>query len=406
MLIGLIIFYFFALLLVYMSYRSFIGGLDYLRYFQQELSKADSNFTPYATIFAPCRGRDENLKTNLSALFYQNYPEYEIVFVTDDKTDPCISVIEELRAEFEHLANVSSRLVIAGKAVDEGQKVHNLREAVLQAAEKSAVFAFVDSDARPDKDWLKNLVGPLENEEIGAAAGYRWFISPRRNFSSEMQSVWNASVASALGANMKSNFCWGGSTAIRRAVFESINMREKWRGTLSDDFAVTRALKEAGLSIYFVPQCLTASIEDCDFHGLLEFTTRQMKITRVYAPQYWQMSFAGSFIFNGVFIAGILIMVLGIAFWLSLLALIALILVSLFSLGKSWLRLKAVRLVLKNYEKELRKQFWTQNTLWIISPALFFYNCAAALVSRKIVWRGVSYELKSAQETIIYPDDK
>ncbi|HEV7643053.1 MAG TPA: glycosyltransferase family 2 protein [Pyrinomonadaceae bacterium] len=406
MLIFLIIFYLFALFLIYQSYRSFVGGLEYLKYFKKELSKPRSNFTPCAAIFAPCRGRDENLKTNLAALFYQDYPEYEIIFVTDDAGDPCVSVIEELRAEFEHLANVSSKLVIAGLAADEGQKVHNLRAAVPHASEKSAVFAFVDSDARPGKDWLRDLVAPLEDEKIGAAAGYRWFISKKRNFSSELQSVWNASVASALGANMKSNFCWGGSTAILRKTFENIDMREKWRGTLSDDFAVTRAVKGAGLLVYFVPQCLTASIEDCDFRGLLEFTTRQMKITRVYAPQYWKMSFAGSFVFNTVFISGILLMISGAAFWQRLLALVALVLASLFSIGKSWLRLNAVKLVLNGYEKDLKKQFWTQNTLWIISPALFFYNCAAALVSRKIVWRGITYELKSPQETLIHSNDK
>ena len=401
--IVLTIFYILAAFLAYMSYRSFMGGVEYLKYFRSELRKPDPDFAPSATIFAPCRGRDENLKTNLSALFYQNYPEYEIVFVTDDKDDPSVAVIEELRAEFAHLGNVASRLVIAGNASDEGQKVHNLREAVLCAGEKSEVFAFVDSDARPDKDWLTHLVAPLENEQVGAAAGYRWFISKRRNFSSELQSVWNASVASALGANMKNNFCWGGSTAIRRETFDKIDMREKWRGTLSDDFAMTRAVKDAGLFIYFVPQCLTASIDDCNFRGLLEFTTRQMKITRVYAPQYWKMSFTGSFIFNLVILSALVLMISGAAFWLPLGVLFTVV---FFSTGKSWLRLQAVRLVLKDHEKELKRQFWTQNTLWILSPALFFYNCVAALLSRKIIWRGITYELKSAQETSIRRNKK
>jgi len=398
MLIALIIFYLFALLLVYMGYRSFAGGLEYLRYFRAELRKPAANFTPYVAIFAPCRGRDKNLKSNLSTLFYQKYPEYEIVFVTDDKNDPCVSIIEELRDEFKHLPGVSSKLIIAGSAANESQKVHNLREAVLHAVEKSEVFAFVDSDTRPGADWLKHLVAPLADSQIGAATGYRWFISNRRNFSSELQSVWNASVASALGADTRKNFCWGGSAAIRRDTFEQIGMREKWRGTLSDDFAMTRALKKAGLPIYFVPQCLTASLEDCNFNGLLEFTTRQMKITRVYAPHFWQMSFAGSFVFNAVYILGLFLMISGAAF---LLPLAVLLLVSVFSTGKAWLRLSAVRLVLKNYEKELGKQLWTQNTLWLFSPAIFFYNCAAALLSRRIVWRGITYELKSPQETRI-----
>lgn len=407
MLIVLIIFYVFAAVLVFFSYKSFRGGLEYLRYVKNELAKNESGFAPYAIIFAPCRGRDEDLKANLASLFYQNYPAYEIVFVTDDESDLSVSLIQELRDEFKHLTHISSRLVIAGKAVDCGQKVHNLREAVLHVSENSPenseVFAFVDSDARPGADWLKHLVAPLANEQIGAATGYRWFISKRRNFSSEMQSVWNASVASALGANMKSNFCWGGSMAIRRDTFEKINMREQWQGTLSDDFAMTNALKDAGLPVYFVPQCLTASFEDVNFRGLLEFTTRQMKITRVYAPHFWRMSFIGSFIFNLVMISGLAIIISGAAFWLPL---IALIIVSIFSTGKSWLRLNAVRLVLTGYEKDLKKQLWTQNTLWILSPALFFCNCVAALISQKITWRGITYELRSAKETIIYSHDR
>jgi hypothetical protein len=84
---------------------------------------------------------------------------------------------------------------------------------------------------------------------------------------------------------------------------------------------------------------------------------------------------------------------------------ISLILISAFSTGKAWLRLNAVKLILRDYEKDLRRQFWTQNTLWIFSPALFFYNCARALFSRKIRWRGIAYELKSPGETIIIEEN-
>jgi cellulose synthase/poly-beta-1,6-N-acetylglucosamine synthase-like glycosyltransferase len=273
-------------------------------------------------------------------------------------------------------------------------------------SQESEVFVFVDSDARPAENWLRDLIAPLRDEKIGAATGYRWFISKKFGLVSEMRSAWNASIASALGANQKSNFCWGGSTAIRRETFEKLRMREKWRGTLSDDFAVTRAMKDADLAICFVPQALTASIESCTFRELLEFTTRQMKITRVYAPHLWKQSFTGAFLFNLVFVWGMLIIILNpantVSFWF---ALISIILISAFSTGKAWLRLKAVKLVLRDYEKDLKKQFWTQNTLWIFSPALFLYNCICALLSRRILWRGIAYELKSPQETVIIEPD-
>lgn len=385
-----------------MSYGSFRGGLSYLSFFRREFAKPRSEYAPFATIFVPCRGLDQDLKDNLSALLKQDYPEYEIVFVVDDEKDEAARVIKELIPASVHPA----RLVIAPKAVASSQKVENLREAVLHASAESKIFVFVDSDARVATTWLRDLTVPLEDENTGAATGYRWFVSKKGNFASEMCSVWNASIASALGPNVKSNFCWGGSTAIRRDVFERLGIRERWQGTLSDDFTVTRTMKEAGMPIVFVPRALTASVEDCTMRGLFEFTTRQMKITRVYSPGLWLAAFIGSGVFNLVYLWGIGIIVFRLLYGGTIWpAAVTLILVSLFSTGKSWLRLKAVRLVLTGFEREMDRQTYTQNTFWILSPALFFVNGLAALVSRKITWRGTIYELKSASETVIVGRD-
>ncbi len=426
------VFYFFAAVLVFMSWKSLRGGIDYLNFFKKELSRSKSDWTPFVSIIAPCRGLDEDLEANLSALFEQDFPEYEILFVVDDENDEAVSVIQKIinrrdaETQREDLEKdkekklfqknsaslrlcgknlVSTKLVVAGMATMSAGKAHNLRQAVLEVSDRSEVFVFVDSDARPAENWLRDLIAPLKDENIGAASGYRWFISKKFSFASEMRSVWNASIASALGANQKTNFCWGGSMAIRRETCEKLEIREKWRGVVSDDFAVTRAMKEAELPIRFVPQALTASIENCSFKELLEFTTRQMKITRVYAPNLWIQSFIGSFIFNLVFVWGIFILVFSpiaaFSFWV---ALASLVIVSIFSIGKAWLRLNAVKLVLKDFENELNRQFWTQNTLWILSPALFFYNAFSALLSRKIVWRGIKYELISPDQTKILQD--
>jgi cellulose synthase/poly-beta-1,6-N-acetylglucosamine synthase-like glycosyltransferase len=291
-------------------------------------------------------------------------------------------------------------LIVAGKATENAQKAHNLRRAVLEVSPKSEAFVFVDSDARPAENWLRDLIAPLQEENVGAATAYRWFISKKFSFASEMRSVWNASIASALGANTKTNFCWGGSMAIRRDTFDELEIREKWRGVVSDDFAVTRAMKEASLAIRFVPRALAASIDDRGWKELLEFTTRQMKITRVYAPDLWTSAFIGAFIFNLVFVWGIFILIFA-GGTDKIIALLALVIISAFSIGKAWLRLNAVKLVLKDRKKELKRQFWTQNTLWIFSPALFFYNAFCALLSRTILWRGIKYKLVSSERTEI-----
>lgn len=390
------VFYILAALLVYFSWKSLRGGIEYLKYFREELAKPDDGYTPFVSVIAPCKGLDEGLRENLAALARQEYPGFEIVFVVDDENDAAVAIIEDVSREISK----NAKLVVAGKSSDSGQKVENLREAVLHVSPESEVFAFVDSDARPDKDWLRSLVAPLADESIGAATGYRWFVSERPTFASEMRSVWNASVASALGPNKEKNFCWGGSTAIRRETFEKLNVRERWHGTLSDDFALTRVLNEAGLPLHFVPQAMMATVENCSLRGMLEFTTRQMKITRVYKTNLWLMSFLGSGMFTIVMSAAFLIIILSeqnsFAVWT---AIAAIVLVSFFSIGKSWLRLKAIRIVLDKYERELARQMWTQNTLWLLTPTLFFLNCLTALFSRQLKWRGNTYELVSPHET-------
>lgn len=392
--------YFFAAVLVYLSFLSLRGGFQYLAYFKRELAKPERDYAPFASIVAPCRGLDEDLIENLTALYKQNYPAYEIIFVVDDARDAAVSAIENAWKGVATAA--TSKLVVAGKAVESGQKVHNLRCALKEVSEKSEIFVFVDSDVRPSQNWLGNLVAPLENEEIGAATGYRWFIGKKGNFGSAMRSVWNASIASALGENTKSNFCWGGSTAIRRRTFEKIKMSERWRGTLSDDFAVTRAVKENGLQIQFVPQCLTASVEDCTFREMLEFTTRQMKITRVYAANFWKTSLLGGIIFTSTFYSLLMLttwrMISGESFWLPLAFLLV---IFALGVGKAWVRLKAVKLILIDFKRELNKSFWAQIFLFPLSPPVYLYNSLCAAVSRKITWRGIEYELKSPNETVI-----
>jgi ceramide glucosyltransferase len=302
-------------------------------------------------------------------------------------------------------AEPQAKIVIAQRSIDSSQKVENLREAVLHASDSSQVFVFADSDIRPQTHWLRYLIAPLEDKNIGAATGYRWFISEQPTLGSEMRSVWNASIASALGPNRKKNFCWGGSMAIRRETFKRIDMREKWRGTLSDDFAVTRAMRQAGLEMYFVPQALTASVGNFSLRDTIEFTNRQMKITRVNAPDLWRLSFFGSAMFNAVMISSILIAPFSKSTGLNaLIALLVLLAVSIFSTAKSWLRLKAVEIILAARWPQIKKQRLAQNTLWLLSPAIFLINCVTATFSRKMTWRGIRYELKSPNETVIITD--
>lgn len=398
----MLVFYFFAAVVLLQSLLSLRGGVRYFRFVRRSVEARRPLYMPFATVFVPCRGLDQGLLQNLSALFAQHYPAYEIVFVSDRADDPALALAEWVADESENPGVTSVKFVAAGRATDSGQKVHNLRAAVVEADPSSEVFVFVDTDARPREGWLRALVAPLEDELVGAATGYRWFLPVKGGLASHLRSVWNASIASALGENDRGNFCWGGSTAIRRRMFERMEMRDRWRGTLSDDYALTSALREERPRIRFVPDCLTASHEDCTWRGLFEFTTRQIKITRVYAPHLWRLVLVSNLLFVSVFFGGLAVSAaraaLGLA-WQWPLALVCL--VYAFGTWKAFFRLRAVALVLDAHHAELREGVWPHLLLWPLTAVVYLYNALAALLSRRIDWRGITYELKSPTETDI-----
>jgi cellulose synthase/poly-beta-1,6-N-acetylglucosamine synthase-like glycosyltransferase len=390
----MVVYYVLAALSCWFGLQSLLSGIRYAGYVRRETSRPLPDFQPFVSVIAPGRGLEPGLIDNLRPLLNQDYPRYEVLFVFDALDDPAIKIVDELKRS----GTVPTRTVIAGPATDSGQKVHNLRGAVNKVDPQSEVLVFVDTDARPSTNWLRQLVAPLADETLGASTGYRWFIPERGGIASRLRSVWNASVASALGSDTSKNFCWGGSTAIRRTTFNRLNVSERWRGTVSDDFTITSVLKEAKLPIHFTPRCLVASAGDCGFRELLEFTTRQIKITRVYASHLWVALLLGSSLFAIVFFGGLIL--IGVHPRSSAAYIFPLV---IFALGatKSLIRFRAVSTVLKTSELDLLAHIF----LWPFASLLYLYNAIVAGFSRRIKWRGITYELKSPTEAVIISRD-
>jgi ceramide glucosyltransferase len=398
----LLLFYFFAAISIWLGLLSLRGGVRFIRYIQNELTAQPVDFTPLVTVFMPLRGIDDGLSENVAAIFRQDYPSFEVIFVADGPDDQALAVIDEARRSFKREIGPAMQIVIAGAAKNCGQKVHNLTHAIQFAHRDSEVFVFVDSDARPQKNWLRSLTAPLRAHEIGAATGYRWFVPAHGGFAAHLLSVWNAAIASALGAESGKNFCWGGATAIRRTTFAQCKVLDYWRGAVSDDFAITRALHDANLPIKFVPQCLTLSLADLYFGELLEFTTRQLKITRIYATHLWKSVLLGSIVFVLTFFGGIVLVTIRAASGLSFMTPLILLFI-IFAMGamKSHLRLRVVTSVINEPTTSSLSSTLAHVALWPLASARYLHNAIAAAASRVITWRGITYELKSPNETVI-----
>jgi cellulose synthase/poly-beta-1,6-N-acetylglucosamine synthase-like glycosyltransferase len=392
------LYYFLAAVSCWFGLQSLLNGFRFVSYVRRETSRPLPEYQPFVSVIAPSRGLEPGLKENLSVLTAQNYPAYEVLFLFDRENDPASEIVEQVSTG----TSCKTRTIVTGPATDSGQKVHNLRVAVDQVDPRSEVLVFVDTDARPETLWLRQLVAPLGDETLGASTGYRWFVPVKGGLASRLRGVWNASVASALGENTAKNFCWGGSTAIRRSTFERLNIRERWRGSVSDDFTVTSVLKEARLPIHFTPNCLVASVGDCNFHELFEFTTRQIKITRVYASHLWKPLLAGSTLFAIVFFGGISLLLMRLALDLPVLVL-SVVLTIVFALGavKGFIRWRVLRIPLKQYTRQLNRDLLAHVCLWPVASLVYLYNAIVAGFSRRIEWRGITYELKSPTEAVI-----
>ncbi len=394
-----ITFYTLASLLIIQGIVSLLEGCKYLSFVRRSLKPADDSFTPKASIIAPCKGLESDLEANLFALLAQNYPAYEIVFVVAKPDDAALPVIERLALKAP--ANVKTRIVIAGLSKERSEKVNNLLCAIEKLSVDSSVLAFVDSDAHVRSDWLRSLVAPLADEGVGATTGFRWYLPERGGLFSSLLSAWNGSVATTLGDH-NNNFAWGGSMAILRKTFNQLKIRSHWQSALSDDYALTKAVRKSGLRIRFVPRCMTVTREDPTLKSLLEFTTRQVIITRVYNPKLWWLGLISQIFFNAVFFGGIAFFLMSAWFGKDT-DITVLMLWSIFLLGsaKGLLRLLAARLMLPEMKREITGLWLMYGFGWWRVSILYLYNFIKSATTRRICWRGVVYEMRSPDETLV-----
>jgi len=238
-------------------------------------------------MIVPCRGLDTNFHSNVTSYFQQEYDNYLLWFVVGDNLDPAYAELVKLKEELKSSSRaLEVRIFIAGPTQTCSQKTHNLLHAYNQIDDSIEVLAFADSDAYLHPDWLSQIIYPLHKDKNGAASGYRWFVPEKNNLASVALSCVNAKIAQLLG-NTRLNQAWGGSMAIRVDTFRSLGLDKMWRKALSDDYALSCAVKKSGRKVAFVPACLVASYETMTWAELFEFARRQLVITRICMPGTW-----------------------------------------------------------------------------------------------------------------------
>jgi len=372
------------------------------RFLDRSLNEEPAPYCPKVSVILPCKGLDPGFDENIAALLEQDYPDFELIFVTVDQEDPAYSALERLLG---CQPRIPCRLVTAGRAEHRSQKLNNQLRALDEVRTDSEVLVFVDSDIRPHPRFLRFLVAPLGNPEVGATTGFRWYLPVTNPRWAVLRSVWNGGAVPLL-PNQGHNFLWGGAMAATKEVFERAEIHKHWEGALTDDFPMTLAIKAMGLRIEFVPQCLVASHEDSTFGEVVEFTNRQTIISRVYHPRLWWSITVSYVMANLLLLIGLALTVAYLASGTRALtpAPFMLLLVALEMLNARLLLPQVMRM-LPQFADELRRLRWWYYLMTPAASVLILFNTLWSIFVNQITWRGVRYEVRSPTETVVLHEE-
>jgi cellulose synthase/poly-beta-1,6-N-acetylglucosamine synthase-like glycosyltransferase len=372
-----------AILLAFFSLR---GERKRARYVAARLAEQPEQWPP-VTVIVPVKGEDEGLRENLSALADLDYPDYELLVVARRAADIPAGVLP-----------VRCKVVLAHEPESEtAEKVQNLMVAVKAARKRSVVLAFADSDGRVNRRWLQALVAPLAEKGVGASTGYRWFTPVPPDFWSLMRSVWDAVAVGMLGPG-ENRFAWGGAMAIRKELFFDTRVPEYWEGAVSDDYALSHAVRTAGLRIAYAPGALTPCFDHTSARRFFGWIRRQMTITRVYEPRLWWPALVAHVIYCAGMAASVVAIVRGdrIAEW----ALIAQLSPGML---KGLNRATLAKAAMPEQEAWFKRHQWV-HAIWVpLATWIWLVALVGSAWVNTIEWRGRRYELRKPQRAATSP---
>lgn len=117
------------------------------------------NFLPKASIIVPIYNAEHTIKECADSILSLNYPKekLELIFVNNSSTDNTPILLEEYDGKIKILHERKR-----GPAAARNKGILN---------SNGEIIAFTDADCKVDKDWLQNIVNPLQDVSIGIVGG-------------------------------------------------------------------------------------------------------------------------------------------------------------------------------------------------------------------------------------------
>ena len=215
---------------------------------------------PPVTMLKPVRGLEKDLDQNLRSACLQDYPNYQVVFAVQDEKDPAIPLLRNLEREFGP-QRVS--VAIEHRQVGTNGKINNLIGGLIHARHEILVIS--DSDVYLKSDYLKAIVAPLADPDVGFVCTYFMATSAESWFEKMELLTMNAgffpdTVFAHVTGTAK--FCIGASVALRRSTLDAIGGLESLADYLAEDYEMGRRIWETGKKMAVAPYVVGITV-DC-----------------------------------------------------------------------------------------------------------------------------------------------
>ena len=206
---------------------------------------------PPVTVLKPVHGLEKKQRDNLRSACLQDYPQYQVVFSVQDAGDPAIPLLEEIQREFgEDKVTVAVENCQAGT----NGKIINMVGGLKHA--RHDILGISDSDVFLKPDYLKTIVAPLDDPDVGCtctfykAAGADTWFEKIELLTLNADFIANVLFAYVTGA---SKFCLGASAALHRSTLDRIGGFEGLADYLVEDYEMGRRIWERGKKVKIIP---------------------------------------------------------------------------------------------------------------------------------------------------------
>jgi ceramide glucosyltransferase len=234
-----------------------------------------AHLLPPVSILKPLKGTDPEIYESFRSHCLQDYPLYEIIFGVHDANDLAVESVLRLQREFP---GRGIQLVICPQILGANVKVSNLIQ--MLAVARYAHLVLNDSDIRVEPDYLRRVLAPLSDPQVGLVTClYRGVAAGTVGSRLEALGISTDFCAGVLAARLLEGLHFGlGSTlAFRRADLEKIGGFASFVDHLADDYELGKRISDLGLAVTLSELVVETFLPAYSFR---EFVAHQLRWAR------------------------------------------------------------------------------------------------------------------------------